>query len=396
MVRRGSFIGGQDNLSVPDAPTIGAATAGNTSVSVAFTAPSDVGDDPITGYAVIVTDGTNIFNNTGSSSPITVTGLTNGTDYTANVWAINDYGNGPLSDATSTFSPALQRGLFAMGTVSPRQNVIDYVSIGTTGNAVDFGDATNERQVNQSLMSSTTRAVFTAGISDDATYEDTMDYVTIASTGNATDFGNLSVARFNLAACSSVTRGINFNGSVSSGTANTIDYITIASTGNATDFGDNNNTAVRSGASSSPTRGVKFGGSSEMDSIGYITIASTGDASDFGDLTVNGSDPAGVSSNTRICIAGRSSTGGTVNTIDYITTASTGNATDFGDLNNSVYGAAGTSNRTRGLIGGGISGPINVIDYITIASTGNATDFGDLTVARRAMSTGSDAHGGIS
>jgi len=28
MVRRGSFIGGQDNLSVPDAPTIGAATAG--------------------------------------------------------------------------------------------------------------------------------------------------------------------------------------------------------------------------------------------------------------------------------------------------------------------------------------------------------------------------------
>ena len=64
MVRRGSFIGGQDNLSVPDAPTIGDATAGNTEVSVAFTAPSDVGDDPITGYAVIVTDGTNIFNNT--------------------------------------------------------------------------------------------------------------------------------------------------------------------------------------------------------------------------------------------------------------------------------------------------------------------------------------------
>ncbi len=39
MTRRGGFVGGQDNLSVPDAPTIGAATAGNTEVSVAFTAP---------------------------------------------------------------------------------------------------------------------------------------------------------------------------------------------------------------------------------------------------------------------------------------------------------------------------------------------------------------------
>ena len=36
MVRRGSFIGGQDNLSVPDAPTIGATSgAVNGEVSVA-------------------------------------------------------------------------------------------------------------------------------------------------------------------------------------------------------------------------------------------------------------------------------------------------------------------------------------------------------------------------
>ena len=84
-----------------------------------------------------------------------------------------------------------------------------------------------------------------------------------------------------------------------------------------------------------------------------------------------------------------------VNTIDYITTASTGNATNFGDLNNSVYGCSGTSNSVTGLIGGGLNGPLNVIDFITINTTGNATDFGDLTVARRAMSTGSNAHGGL-
>ena len=117
MVRRGSFIGGQDNLSVPDAPTIGAATAGAGQVSVAFTAPSDVGDDPITGYGASATDGTNVIGGTGSSSPVTITGLTNGTSYTAQVWAINDYGNGPLSAATSSFSPVLNRAIM-IGNVS--------------------------------------------------------------------------------------------------------------------------------------------------------------------------------------------------------------------------------------------------------------------------------------
>ena len=52
MPNRGKFIGSQDNLFVPDAPTIGTATAGDAQVSVAFTAPSDVGADAITLYGV--------------------------------------------------------------------------------------------------------------------------------------------------------------------------------------------------------------------------------------------------------------------------------------------------------------------------------------------------------
>ena len=49
MPNRGKFIG-NDNLYVPDAPTIGDATAGDAQVSVTFTAPSDVGNDAITAY----------------------------------------------------------------------------------------------------------------------------------------------------------------------------------------------------------------------------------------------------------------------------------------------------------------------------------------------------------
>ena len=54
MPNKGKFIGSQDNLFVPDAPTIGTATAGDAQVSVAFTAPSDVGGDAVTLYGVSV------------------------------------------------------------------------------------------------------------------------------------------------------------------------------------------------------------------------------------------------------------------------------------------------------------------------------------------------------
>ena len=64
-----------------------------------------------------------------------------------------------------------------------------------------------------------------------------MDYITIASTGNATDFGDLSAAKDLLGACSSGSRGL-FGGGSTGSTINVIDYITVANTGNATDFGD--------------------------------------------------------------------------------------------------------------------------------------------------------------
>ena len=44
-------------LTVPGAPTIGAATAGNTSAAIAFTAPSVTGGSVITSYTVSCTGG---------------------------------------------------------------------------------------------------------------------------------------------------------------------------------------------------------------------------------------------------------------------------------------------------------------------------------------------------
>jgi hypothetical protein len=84
----GGFISASLNpLLQPSAPTIGTATGGNTQASITFTASTS--GSP-TSYTVVSIPGGVI--GTGASSPITVTGLTNGTAYTFVVFANNQYG----------------------------------------------------------------------------------------------------------------------------------------------------------------------------------------------------------------------------------------------------------------------------------------------------------------
>jgi hypothetical protein len=83
--------------TVPDAPTSITAVAGNTQVTVSFTAPVSNGGSAITNYTV--TSNTGGITGTGSSSPITLTGLTNGTSYTFTVVATNSVGNSVSSVA---------------------------------------------------------------------------------------------------------------------------------------------------------------------------------------------------------------------------------------------------------------------------------------------------------
>jgi len=91
--------------SVPGAPTIGTATPGNTQASVAFTAPASTGGPAITSYTATSSPGG--FTATGSASPLTVTGLTNGTAYTFTVTATNSIGTSAASAASNSVTPAL-------------------------------------------------------------------------------------------------------------------------------------------------------------------------------------------------------------------------------------------------------------------------------------------------
>jgi hypothetical protein len=391
---------GFDPLKNPDAPTAVSATGGNESASVAFTPPANVGGSAISQYqAVAYTGGNIVGNTTGTASPINVTGLTNGTAYTFQVWALNTYGPGPFSAMSGGAVPAVPRALFAGGQDNSNFiNTIDYITISTTGDAVDFGDL--NAAYDCAGASSSTRGLFARSGSTSS-----IVYVTIATTGNSTDFGILTQARFDVSGCSNETRAI-WSGGVDPSSSNiaynTIDYVTIATTGNALDFGDLTQARRGTAAFSSPTRGVNAGGvlgnSPQTNVVDYVTIASTGNATDFGDLLAATGYAAGCSSSTRGLAAG-GIVSDAVNVIQYFTIATTGNATDFGDLSSAVYSASGASSSTRGLFAGGfktsIFGRINVIEYVTIATTGNATDFGDLNGVRSNAAACSNAHGGL-
>ena len=90
--------------TVPGAPTSVVATAGVASASVAFVAPSSTGGSVITGYTVTSSPGG--ITAMGTTSPINVTGLTNGTAYTFTVVATNGVGNSVASAASAGVTPA--------------------------------------------------------------------------------------------------------------------------------------------------------------------------------------------------------------------------------------------------------------------------------------------------
>ena len=174
---------------------------------------------------------------------------------------------------------------------------IDYATIATLGNSTSFGGLTVGRSVRFSA-SSPTRGVFGSGrtFHSPATIVRTnlIDYVTIATQGDAIDFGDILpsqqyVESFNGNAGNSSTRAIICSGNDAggSGNDNELSYITLASKGDAIDFGDSIDNTAGSGGSgtSNQTRGVYRPASGNTDTALETTlIATLGNSTAFGDL----------------------------------------------------------------------------------------------------------------
>jgi len=271
-------------------------------------------------------------------------------------------------------------------------NTIDFITISTFGNAQDFGDLTRASTA-ASGSSSRTRGLFTnrRTFPSPDSYFNEIDYITIASLGNAIDFGDAVLVNGYGRAFSNQIRSV--NALLSS--VNSMGYVTIASTGNAVDFGDTTESHESGAAFASTTRGVMAGGQSK-NVIDFVTIMTTGNATDFGDMNTATSTSQGMANSTRGVIKKRLTPSYT-NAIDYLTIATTGNSIDFGDFINNTASGVGCASPTRGCFCGGYGSPAFRTDIgsIEIPTTGNALDFGDLTYTADHAAGSSNAHGGL-
>ena len=262
--------------------------------------------------------------------------------------------------------------------------------------AIDFGRLDDGGASKGTMGSNGARGLFMGGYWPAApSITDQIDYITIASEGDSIDFGDLTdSSSWGAKGASSSTRGIRMGGYPNN---NKIDYVEIDSLGNAIDFGNLTDARYSMGVLSSPTKIFGAGGqagATQHSTIDMITTASKGDSINNGDLRNSVSTANAASSSVRGIWAGGTPTA--IRDIQYRTLASSGNAVFFGDLVEPGRDGAGASTQTRAIFGGGINpAKLNTIQFITIASSGNSQDFGDLTVSRNAIGGLSDSHGGL-
>lgn len=117
-------------VDIPNPPTIGTATAGAESVSIAFTAYSGGAGGPTRSYIAKSNPGN--ITATGSTSPINITGLTAGTSYTISVAGVNPTGTGEYSSASGSAVPTVATAYESIATVtvgSGGQSTVTFSSI---------------------------------------------------------------------------------------------------------------------------------------------------------------------------------------------------------------------------------------------------------------------------
>ena len=337
----------------------------------------------------------NITSRDGNHGPI-IAGVST---VSSNAFMIMPAGNTEIRGAGSG------RGVIGGGrdASNPHVDTMDYVTIASTGNAIDFGNLSDGGRDYPSGCGSATRGIFFGG--SEPGFRNIIDFVIMSSSGGANDFGDMRISPLTNFALSNATRGISAGGLTAPAPSYTIndsiEFVTMASAGNSSSFGSLSETNSYAATCASPTRGIFNQGSSPTykKTIEYIIIATRGNATRFGESSKAGvGAPMGASSATRGVFAGGQFDNPYAQTdiIDFITIATEGNAQDFGDLAAARSHGSGLSNSIRGCFAGGSPSKTNVIEFVTIASTGNASDFGDLSVGRDRLGQGaSDSHGGI-
>ena len=179
------------------------------------------------------------------------------------------------------------RGIFMGGSEPTRVNKIEYISIASFGDSVDFGDLVEAKDCGGGgAWSNGVIGGVMGGFKSDSNNSTIMEYVTISTTGNASTFGDLFESRHNIAAASNSVRAIGAGGSPS--TVDTIQFITMSTLGNSLDFRNLTDGTTSMNACASKQRIVWGGGNiapAKTNKMEYVQIMSAGNGVDFGDLS---------------------------------------------------------------------------------------------------------------
>ena len=133
------------------------------------------------------------------------------------------------------------RGVFAGGYTGSGLNRLDYITMASASNSTDFGDVLGSMLYYTMVgnVSNNVIGCFSGGYADTTSYVkvNVIQKITIQTTGNATDFGDMTQAGITGSQCSDGTTGC-INTGEGASLDDRIDKITIGTPGNATDFGD--------------------------------------------------------------------------------------------------------------------------------------------------------------
>ena len=265
-----------------------------------------------------------------------------------------DFGNLTAVKFSPAGAASNTRGVFMGGGTPTRLANIDFVTIASTGNASNFGSLTEARSAGgQSAHSTQTRAICAGGSPGNAPTVETVniiDYITIAQTGNAVDFGDMSAAKNGVGLAGSPTRAILAGGDLQAdGTVvNVIEFLTMSTLGNTADFGDLI-AASNAHCVSNAIQCVIMANNSASTQIQSLVVATLGNSTDFGDFLTATRNIIFVCNDPTRGIFGVLNDNTSTNAIEYISMLTGGNAVDFGDLTQTCRNAGGCSNGHGGL-----------------------------------------------